>query len=766
MTRIAADDDGAGGIARRRLWIAGTVQGVGFRPFLYRLAERWQLGGWVRNSASGVVVEIEGARSGLAGFVEDLASPPPLARVDELRVEEIAPEYPQGFEILHSEAGADEFLLVPPDIATCAECRDDFMRPGDRRFGYPFTNCTNCGPRYTIIRDIPYDRPTTTMAAFRMCAACATEYGTPGDRRFHAQPNACPVCGPRLELDEFEGTDDLDRIREARRRLRAGHVLAIKGLGGFHLACDALNAEAVARLRERKRRSDKPFAVMVRDVAAAREICEVDESECAALEDPRRPIVILRARVPAVIAPAVAPRNRTLGVMLPYTPLHHLLFGEDQDAPAEFTALVMTSGNLSEEPIAKDNDEARQRLGALADGFLIHNRDIQTRVDDCVVRVFEGRPRAIRRSRGFAPQPIDLGVELPEILACGGELKSAFCLTKRRYAILSQHIGDLENLQTLEFYRETLNHMRRFFRVSPRIVAHDLHPGYMSTRFALEQRGVQLVGVQHHHAHVAACMAENGLTGPVIGVAFDGTGYGTDGCIWGGEFLVCEGAGFERHAHLRYVPLAGGDAAVRQPWRMALAYLRDTFGTAPDLPFLEGIDGTQRRVVEQMIARGVQTVPTSSCGRLFDAVASIVGLRQETNYEGQAAIELEMAAVPGVETSYSFDAAGAEIDMRPAVAGVVKDVCDGVATGVIAASFHNTLAEMIVTVCGQVRAATGLERVCLTGGTFQNFTLLSRTVERLRRCSFEVFIHAKVPANDGGLALGQAMVARGDCGHP
>jgi hydrogenase maturation protein HypF len=537
-------------------------------------------------------------------------------------------------------------------------------------------------------------------------------------------------------------------------------VLAIKGLGGFHLACDALNGDVVARLRERKRRSDKPFAVMVRDVAAAQCISEVDESERTALEDPRRPIVILRARVPAVVPPAVAPRNQTIGVMLPYTPLHHLLFGDDPDAPAEFTALVMTSGNLSEEPIAKDNDEARQRLGALADGFLVHNRGIQTRVDDSVVRVFEGRPRAIRRSRGFAPQPIDLGVELPEILGVGGELKSAFCLTKRRYAILSQHIGDLENLQTLEFYRETLDHMRRFFRVTPRVVAHDLHPGYMSTRFALEQEGVERVGVQHHHAHVAACMAENGLTGPVIGVAFDGTGYGTDGCIWGGEFLLCDYAGFDRQAHLRYVPLAGGDAAVRQPWRMALAYLLDAFGTVPELPFLEGIDPTQRRVVEQMIARSVQTVPTSSCGRLFDAVASIVGLRQETNYEGQAAIELEMAAARGIERSYPFDAAGTEIDMRECVMGVVNDVRSGVAAGVIAAKFHNTLAEMIVAACERVRAASGLDRVCLTGGTFQNFTLLTRTVERLRRRGFEVFLHTKVPANDGGLALGQAMVGR------
>jgi len=750
--------------ARKRLEISGTVQGVGFRPFLYRLAESWRLGGWVLNTGAGVVVEIEGADEDLSGFLQGLASPPPLARVDELKIQEIAPQNTRGFEIRVSAAGSDEFLLVPPDIATCDDCRRDFTRPGDRRFGYPFTNCTNCGPRYTIIRDIPYDRPVTTMAPFRMCAECAAEYHAPGDRRFHAQPNACPRCGPRLALDGFEGADDLARIREARRLLHAGQILAIKGLGGFHLACDAFNDAAVQLLRERKRRSDKPFAVMARDLGAVETFCAVNDAARAALADVRRPIVILPSLAPNAISPAVAPRNRTLGVMLPYTPLHYLLFGEDPAAPPEFQALVMTSGNVSEEPIVKDNVEARLSLGALADHFLVHDRQIQTRVDDSVVRVFESRVRVLRRSRGYAPQPIDLGVEMPEILACGGELKSAFCLTKRHYAILSQHIGDLENLETLAFFRETLEHMQRFFRVQPRIVAHDLHPGYISTRFALEQEGVSKIGVQHHHAHIAACMAEHRLAGKVIGVAFDGTGYGTDGCIWGGEFLVCDYAGFERRAHLRYVPLAGGDTAIRQPWRVALAYLRDTFGAGalPELPLFAGIDPRPLRIVEQMIARRIQTVQTSSCGRLFDAVASIVGLRQETNYEGQAAIELEMAAAEGIEEYYSFDLAddGMEIDMRPTIQGVVRDMGSGVEAAIIAAKFHNAMAAMIVAVCERVRAQEQLPRVCLSGGTFQNFTLLQRTADGLRQRGFEVFLHSHVPPNDGGLALGQAVVAR------
>jgi hydrogenase maturation protein HypF len=441
--------------------------------------------------------------------------------------------------------------------------------------------------------------------------------------------------------------------------------------------------------------------------------------------------------------------------MLPYTPLHHLLFEEGT------SALVMTSGNLSEEPIAKDNAEAEGRLSALADHFLAHDRDIQTRVDDSVVRTFESRVRVLRRSRGYAPQPIDLGVEMPEILACGAELKSTFCLTKGRYAILSQHIGDLENLETMEFFRETLDHMRRFFRVNPRAVAHDLHPGYLSTRFAREQEGVPKIGVQHHHAHIAACMAENRLQGKVIGVAFDGTGYGTDGCIWGGEFLVCDYAGFERRSHLRYVPMAGGDTAIRQPWRIALAYLRDTFGagTLPEVPLLASVGERDLRIAGRMMERGINTVQTSSCGRLFDAAASIIGLRQETNYEGQAAIELEMAAADGIEESYPFDVTGEEVDMRPMIEALVRDVTAGAARAVVAARFHNTVADMIVEVCRRIRREDGMRRVCLSGGTFQNFTLLRRALSGMRRQGFEVFLHAETPPNDGGLSLGQAVIA-------
>jgi len=750
-----------GAASRRRIEISGTVQGVGFRPFVYHLACRWELRGWVVNTSAGVVIEVEGGEPGLDGFLAGLAAPPPLAHIAQSRVSEIPAEGAQAFEIRHSAAGAEQFLLVPPDIATCDDCRADFTRPGDRRYGYPFTNCTNCGPRYTIIRDIPYDRPTTTMARFPMCAECEAEYRNPDDRRFHAQPNACPVCGPQISLDGFDGAGNLERIREARRLLRAGQILAIKGLGGFHLACDATNDAAVRLLRERKRRSDKPFAVMARDLRSIERFCAVDEDERAALGSARRPIVILQSLANGLISPAVAPRNRTLGVMLPYTPLHYLLFGEDSAAPAEFTALVMTSGNLSEEPIAKDNPEARARLGALADVFLMHDRDIQTRVDDSVVRTFESHVRLLRRSRGFAPQPIDLGMEMPEILACGGELKSAFCLTRQRYAILSQHIGDLENFETMAFFEETLAHMKRFFRVNPRVVAYDLHPGYLSTRFALEQEGVAKIGVQHHHAHIAACMAENQLSGKTIGVAFDGTGYGADGCIWGGEFLVCDYAGFERRAHLRYVPLAGGDTAIRQPWRVALAYLRDTFGAGalPQLPLFESVGERQWRIVDRMIARGINTVPTSSCGRLFDAVAAIAGLRQETNYEGQAAIELEMAAADGVEESYGFEIEGDSVDVRPAIQAIVRDLHSGVPAAVISAKFHNTLAAIVVDVCRALRAQERLRRVCLSGGTFQNFTLVKGAVRRLRAAGFEVFLHAEVPPNDGGLALGQAAVA-------
>jgi hydrogenase maturation protein HypF len=597
------------------------------------------------------------------------------------------------------------------------------LDPGDRRYRYPFTNCTDCGPRYTIVEDIPYDRPNTTMRAFAMCAECRAEYDDPGDRRFHAQPNACPRCGPAVSVE----------IAEVQRRLAAGEIVAIKGLGGFHLACDGRNGAAVARLRARKRRSEKPFAVMGRDLAAVSAVCVVEAADRAALEGPEHPIVVMEQRG-AELAHC-APGNRTLGAMLPYTPLHVLLFDG-----APYDVLVMTSGNLSEEPIVTSNEEARRQLAGVADAFLTHDRDIHMRADDSVVRTFGGSARLLRRSRGFAPRTIDLGRAMPEMLACGADLKNTFCLTKGTHAILSPHIGDLDDYETQQFFEETLGNLRRLFRVTPRVVAHDLHPLYASTRFALAMEGVERVAVQHHHAHVASCMAENGLDGDAIGVAFDGTGYGTDGRIWGGEFLVARYGGFERYDHIRYFPLAGGDAAVHEPWRSAVA-----FGHVP-----AGAPEASVRVVRRMIETGVNTVETSSCGRLFDAVAAIVGLRSFVTFEAQAAIELEMVADPAEEGVYPREG----LDFRSVVDAVAAD---GSPVGVRSARFHNTVAEAVAETVGRMRRETGLRRVCLSGGVFQNQFLLRRTVGLLG--GFEVFLHAAVPANDGGIALGQAAVA-------
>jgi hydrogenase maturation protein HypF len=738
---------------RKRVEIRGTVQGVGFRPYVYRLAHSLGLRGFVLNHSEGVTIELEGSSETLESFLVRLPiEAPPLAQISDLSVSDCAPNGDHSFEIRRSRAETEAFALVPPDVGTCDDCLRDFTNPSNRRFAYPFTNCTNCGPRYTIILDVPYDRAVTTMAEFEMCPACRSEYENPLDRRFDAQPNACPLCGPALSRE-------LGRIRDL---LKDGRILAIKGLGGFHLACDAQNEASVQLLRQRKRRSDKAFALMVRDIGGAEDICDVSLDDRRALLGPRRPIVLMRRRPSAPIPAAVAPGNETLGVMLPYTPLHYLLFGESMDAPPEFPALVMTSGNLSEEPIVSANEDA-PRLAALADEFVLHNRKIQTRVDDSVLRTFEGVERLVRRSRGYAPEPLDLGVPVRQILACGGELKNTFCLTKDHYAILSQHIGDLENIETLDFFRETIGHMQRFFRISPEAVAYDLHPGYLSTRFALELDGIPRIGVQHHHAHIASCMAEHRLSGKVIGVALDGTGYGTDGKIWGGEFLVCDCADFERRAHLRYIPLAGGDAGVREVWRSGWSYLLDTFGGQAgrlDLPLHRAIPKSKLIFVEKMIRGGLNTILTSSCGRLFDAAASLVGLRYETNYEGQAAIELEMLAAEGVEDSYGFDLAGdpIQIDLRPTIAAIVQDV-PRIDRSVIAARFHNTVGDLVTETCRTLRDREGWNRVCLGGGTFQNLRLLRRSLAGLRRAGFEVYVPAKVPANDGGLSLGQALIA-------
>jgi hydrogenase maturation protein HypF len=762
-------------IRRKHILVRGVVQGVGFRPFVYKVATSLGLSGYVFNSSSGVTIEIEGQRSALDEFFQTLKDDlPRLAEIKEIAVSDIEVRGDGAFSILGSREEAGAFALVPADAGTCGECWRDFGDPGNRRFGYPFTNCTHCGPRYTIIRDLPYDRATTTMSAFTMCVDCQAEYEDPGDRRFHAQPNACSVCGPSLALLESEGNsledvdfaarDSLVIIHQTRALLSSGKIVAVKGLGGFLLACDATNDRAVAELRRRKRRPHKPFALMVRDLDAARKLCRLTAEDEAALLHPRRPIVILPRLPGGPLSASLAPGDNTLGVMLPYTPLHYLLFSDSPWTPSAWAALVMTSGNLSEEPIVVSNREAMLQLGGVADWFLLHNRDIFTRVDDSVTRTFEGQEQVLRRSRGFVPQSIDLGIEMDEVLAFGGELKNTFCLTKGRYAILSQHIGDLENYETMQFFEETLDRMKHVFKVVPRAVAHDLHPGYMSTRMALASGIARRIGVQHHHAHIVSCMAENHLRGRVLGVALDGTGFGTDGRIWGGEFLIADFAGFTRRAHLRNVLLPGGDAAVRQPWRMALSYLRDAVGEQiPDqLRCFQGIDEKQVALVDTMLARRIQTVETSSCGRLFDAVAAMLGLASEVTFEGQAAIALEAAAEPGTDDRYEFEIGEGEpavIDFRPAIVSIVNDISSGRRVGEISVRFHNTLSAAICEACSRIASSDAVRRVCLSGGIFQNLYLLGRTVVELRRRSFDVFLHAQVPANDGGLSLGQAVVA-------
>lgn len=764
-------------LTRKKISVCGVVQGVGFRPFVYNLAQTLCLSGYVLNSSSGVIIEIEGEDESLQAFLQSLRSnAPPLAVIEEVTVVEEQPHGDSGFAILESRDTFGDFVLISPDVATCEDCWREFNDPQNRRFSYPFTNCTNCGPRYTIVNDIPYDRPRTTMSSFGMCELCQSEYDDPRDRRFHAQPNACAVCGPALALldtngsgqPEFDSARQVEILRQARDLLRAGKILAVKGLGGFFLACDAGNDDSVRTLRRRKRRSDKPFALMARDLKAVQEFCEVSESDGVALRSLRRPIVILPRRAGNLMSAEVAPGNKTLGVMLPYTPLHHLLFGESSLHSCEFPALVMTSGNISEEPIVVSNEEALERLRPIADGFLLHNRGIHMRVDDSVVRTFHGCEQVLRRSRGYAPQPVDLGFSVNEILACGAELKNTFCLTKGRYAILSQHIGDFENFETLQFFRETLENLKKLFRVEPKAVAYDLHPRYMSSRFAQSLPIERKFAIQHHHAHIASCMAENHLRQRVIGVAFDGTGYGTDGQIWGGEFLAADFAGFKRLAHLRYIPLPGGDAAVREPWRAALSYLKETFGASPWPPeaaFLNCVPEKRVALVDAMLNRGINTVQTSSCGRLFDAVASLIDVRHEVTFEGQAAIELEAIADNSVTEEYPFcvkesDCDGSsQVDLRPMILAVMQDIKRSKPGSYISACFHNTMARVVVDVCRGIRERENLNGVCLSGGTFQNHYLLDRAVTGLRATGFEVYLHATVPANDGGISLGQAVIA-------
>jgi hydrogenase maturation protein HypF len=754
--------------ARLLLRVSGIVQGVGFRPFVHALATRHGLQGYVLNDSGGVVIEVEGPADRVEAFPGRLrAEAPPASRIFSIDASRHEPAGYRGFEIRHSLIREGRDVPIPPDIATCGDCLREVFDPADRRHRYPFTNCTNCGPRFTLAKDVPYDRPRTTMAAFTMCALCRAEYENPSDRRFHAQPNACPACGPRLALLDAAGAPVRgdDPLRRASELLRGGAILAVKGLGGYHLACDAADDDAVARLRERKRRRDEPFALMVRDLEAARRLAHVDDAEAALLRSPTRPIVLVRRREGARVAADVAPRQNYLGLMLPYTPLHHLLLADSG------LDLVMTSGNLHDEPIAFKDPEALERLRGIADFLLAHDREIHVRCDDSVTRVVNGRETMIRRSRGCAPSPLRFPFEFARpTLAVGALLKNTFCLAKKNLAYLGPHVGDLENLPTLESYEQGLEHFRRFFDIRPEVAAHDLHPDYLSTRHALSLEGVEKVGVQHHLAHVAAGMADNNLAETVIGVAFDGTGYGLDGRIWGGEFLVAGPGVFDRAGHLDYRPLPGGDAAVREPWRMAVSHLAAAFGDGfPDLPFLRETDPATIDLVRHMIRKGLNSPLTSSMGRLFDAVAALAGIRSRVTYEAQAAIELEMAADEAEDRPYPFPVLeGNVVDPSEAIREIAADLGRGVAAGVVAGKFHAAVARMTADVCARIRRERGHRKVVLTGGVYQNSLLLRKTVRALEAAGLEPYWHHQVPPNDGGLSLGQAVVAdwRSRCAWP
>jgi hydrogenase maturation protein HypF len=811
--------------AAARVEVSGVVQGVGFRPFVYSLARERGLTGWVNNTAEGVTIVIEGDPQFVDGFADEVwRLAPPMAVVESVVSHSIEPTGFETFDIRESEARGD-LTLVSPDIATCPTCLAELLDPADRRYGYAFTNCTNCGPRFTIIESLPYDRPATSMKDFQMCPQCAAEYGDPADRRFHAQPNACHICGPRLYLngsdvppgfawaaaEEFTPLPDRDRDTEAARSdailrtaadlLTSGRILAIKGLGGFHLACDATDEAAVTALRERKRRWGKPLAVMLPDAQSVSTLCHVNDQEAALLEGTKRPIVLLELKSPSdaeagaggseerlrapvetegldrsaspersgapapadggALAPSVAPGLKELGVMLPYTPLHHLLMRAVGGRP-----LVMTSGNLSDEPIAIDNAEALDRLSGVADAFLLHDREIRQRYDDSVVRVVSGRTELVRRSRGYAPFPVRLPFATDvHILATGPEQKATFCLAREDYAFVSQHVGDMENAETLEAYERTLALYEEMFRVRPALVAHDLHPEYLTTKFALSL-GLPTVAVQHHHAHIAGVTAEHGISEKVVGVAYDGTGYGSDGTIWGGEVLLADWAGFERVAHLRPVPMPGGAAAVRRPARMAFGLLeamdRGLFDHPGASILRRSFSHEEHTTLSAMVSRGLNSPLTSSMGRLFDAVAALCGVRAIAQYEGQAAIELEAVADPSERGAYHFALTGASptvIDPEPVVRELLDDLAAGASPATVSARFHNAVVAVTVDVATRACQRAGVRHVACAGGVFMNRLVLAGVLAGVEAAGLVPLLHRELPVNDGDISYGQAVVA-------
>jgi hydrogenase maturation protein HypF len=748
---------------RAEIKITGVVQGIGFRPFIYNLAKTHSIRGWVLNNERGVFIDAEGEDGNLDQFIQDIPSlAPSLARIESFEVKHLNPFGHTTFKIKKSEEVREKFVLISPDVATCDQCLSELFSPENFRYRYPFINCTLCGPRFTIIKDIPYDRHKTTMAPFIMCPICQREYEDPSDRRFHAQPNACSACGPSLRLEDKEEKEVAgDPIEKTLDLLVKGSIVAIKGLGGFHLACDARNKVAVSSLRSRKFREDKPFAIMCRDIEEAGNHCEVSEQEAKLLWSVERPIVVLKRKKDSAIAHAVAPYQNTLGVMLPYSPLHHLLLN------GPLTALVMTSGNVSDEPISYKNEEALQRLSHIADYFLVHNREIHMRCDDSVTRVFEGKPYILRRSRGYVPFPIKLPFPVEMILGCGGELKNTFCLTRGQYAFISHHIGDLENLETLTSFQEGIEHFKKLFYLEPKAIAYDLHPDYLSTQYALSVSEIPKVGVQHHHAHIVSAMVENGIEGDVIGVALDGTGFGLDDTIWGGEFIKANLRDFDRLAHLKKVPMPGGSMAIKEPWRMAMVYLLETFGDEAislRIDLMERINVQKWGILKRAIEKKINAPWTSSMGRLFDAISSLLSIRDEVHYEGQAAIEMEMIADHEVKEEYAFtihkDKKPMVIDVTEMITGIVRNLIDGTPTSKISGKFHRTIARLIIETCVTIRSKEELNRVILSGGVFQNIFLLSLVTEGLKRSGFDVYTHHLVPPNDGGISLGQAMIAQ------
>lgn len=774
---------------RVQILVRGIVQGVGFRPYVYTLAARSALRGQVLNNTKGVLIDVEGEPHAVEQFIKEITlHPPPLSQIESIqRDDNLDSANYEDFRIVESALEGATLAAVSADVATCADCLRELFDPQDRRHLYPFINCTNCGPRFTIIEGIPYDRAQTTMRDFEMCAACRAEYENPLDRRFHAEPTACPQCGPQLKLTDANDLLDCG-MRNAECGLKDGHassirtphsafrtplsrvcrllldgkIIAIKGIGGFHLACDALNAEAVARLRQSKYREDKPFALMAKSVDVVREHCLVSEAEAALLASERRPVVLLEKRVDSGVPDAVAPRLRTLGFMLPYSPLHHLIL-ETTDRP-----LVLTSGNVSDEPICYEDEDAARRLNPIAHYFLSHDRRIHLRTDDSVARVHAGREMILRRSRGYAPAPVRVSFKFArEILACGAELKNTFCLARAAHAFVSHHIGDLENLETLRSYEEGIEHYQRLFHLQPEVVAYDLHPEYLSTKYALaHDEGRTKIGVQHHHAHIASCMADNGIEGEVIGVAMDGLGFGTDGRMWGGEFFVADFLDAERIAHLEYIPMPGGARAIREPWRMAASYLYRAFGDDflnLNLPFIENMDRKTWATLRRMIETQTNSPETSSMGRLFDAVSSLLGLRNAVNYEGQAAIELETIIDPVCVQGYEFELAavgGASVVKAEAlIRRAVEDLLERRSPREVSAKFHLGVVQLILEIARRARDERRLNRVVLSGGVFQNMFLLDNVCRMLCADNFEVFTHSRVPTNDGGISLGQAAVA-------